>query len=56
MDVRFVAGFSVITTDPASDKSLFVDALGLPLGPPANVPDSAYVYSDDLEGAKHFGV
>ena len=56
MDVRFVAGFAVITSDPVRDKALFVDALGLPLQPPINVPDSDYVYSDDIAGAKHFGV
>lgn len=56
MDVRFVAGFAVITTDPARDKALFVDALGLPLRPPISVPDSDYVYSEDVAGAKHLGV
>ena len=56
MDVRFVAGFAVITTDPATDKGLFVETLGLPLRPPVSVPDSEYVYSEDVAGAKHFGV
>ncbi|GAA2731330.1 glyoxalase/bleomycin resistance/dioxygenase family protein [Pedococcus aerophilus] len=56
MDVRFVAGFAVITTDPALDKNLFVKTLGLPLQPPVSVPDSEYVYSENVAGAKHFGV
>ena len=56
MDVRFIAGFAVITTDPAADKHLFVDTLGLPLRPPSSVEGSEYVYSEAIEGAKHFGV
>ena len=56
MDVRFVAGFAVITTDPVRDKGLFVKTLGLPLRPPVSVPDSEYLYSEDVAGAKHFGV
>ena len=56
MDIRFVAGVAVITTDPTHDKDLFVGALGLPLRPPVSVPGSEYVYSEDVEGVKHFGV
>lgn len=56
MDVRFVAGFAVITTDPGRDKGLFVETLGLPLRPPVSVPNSAYVYSEEVAGARHFGV
>jgi catechol 2,3-dioxygenase-like lactoylglutathione lyase family enzyme len=56
MDIRFVAGVAVITTDPVQDKSLFVEALGLPLRPPISVEGSEYVYSEDVEGTKHFGV
>lgn len=56
MDVRFVAGFAVITTDPAGDKDLFVDALGLPLRPSVSDPSSEYVYSEEVAGAKHLGV
>jgi hypothetical protein len=56
MDVRFVAGFAVITTDPALDKALFVETLGLPLRPPVSVSNSEYLYSEDVAGAKHFGV
>ncbi len=56
MDVRFVAGFAVITSDPAGDRNLFVETLGLPLRPPDSDPDSEYLASDDVEGAKHLGV
>ena len=56
MDIRFVAGFAVITTDPNYDKGLFVDTLGLPLRPPVSVENSEYVYSEEIAGAKHFGV
>ncbi|MGZ4603686.1 MAG: VOC family protein [Kineosporiaceae bacterium] len=31
MDVRFVASFSVVSAQPAEDRRLFVDTLGLPL-------------------------
>jgi hypothetical protein len=56
MDVLFVAGFAVITTDVTSDRRLFVESLGLPLQPPVSVPDSDYVYSDEVPGARHLGV
>jgi catechol 2,3-dioxygenase-like lactoylglutathione lyase family enzyme len=56
MDVRFVAGFAVITSDPAGDKDLFVETLGLPLRPSVSDPESAYVYSEEVAGAKHLGV
>jgi hypothetical protein len=56
MDFRFIAGFAVITTDVAHDKDLFVSGLGLPLRPPTSVADSEYVYSEDVPGARHFGV
>lgn len=56
MDIRFIAGFAVITTDAANDKRLFTENLGLSLSPPVTVSDSAYLYTEDLPGAKHFGV
>lgn len=54
MQILFVAGFSVITSEPAADRTLFTEALGLPLTPAAE--DSAYVYSQEVPGAKHLGV
>lgn len=56
MDIRFIASFAVISTSPAADRRLFVDALGLPLRPPECVEGSDYLYADDIDGAKHFGV
>jgi catechol 2,3-dioxygenase-like lactoylglutathione lyase family enzyme len=56
MDVRFIASFSVISAHQAADRSLFVEALGLPLQPPTSVDDSGYVFSESIPGAKHFGV
>jgi catechol 2,3-dioxygenase-like lactoylglutathione lyase family enzyme len=53
MNIEFIAGFAVITTDPPQSRKLYVDALGLPLT--AREGDD-YVNSDDIEGAKHFGV
>jgi catechol 2,3-dioxygenase-like lactoylglutathione lyase family enzyme len=50
MDVRFVSSFAVITPDPAASRSLYVDALGLPL------EGDEYIHSEKIEGTKHFGV
>ena len=55
MDVRFIASFSVVTSSPAEDRTLFLDALRLPLHPPEG-DDDGYVYSEAIDGAKHFGV
>jgi len=51
MDVRFIASFSVVTGRPAENRRLFVEDLGLPLA-----GDGDYVYSEQVPGAKHFGV
>jgi catechol 2,3-dioxygenase-like lactoylglutathione lyase family enzyme len=56
MDIRFIASFAVITSKPADDRALFVDALGLPLAPPEGGDGAGYVFSQDIEGCKHFGV
>ncbi len=56
MDVRFIAGFAVITSDVTSDRRLLVDTFGLPLRPPDSVEGSDYLYSEEIPGAKHFGV
>ena len=53
MDVLFIASVSVISPDPAVSRRLYVDALGLPLG---NESGGDYVYTDQLDGAKHFAV
>lgn len=56
MDIQLIASFAVITTDAATDRRLFVDAMGLPLHGPEGVEGSDYVFSDAIRGAKHFGV
>lgn len=53
MDVKFVASVAVITPNPAESRPLYRDALGLPLGSP-DADD--YVFTDKLDGTKHFGV
>lgn len=49
--IECIAGFAVITKDPAASASLYRDALGLPL---ENHDD--YFFMDGFPGAKHFGV
>ena len=53
MNVQFIAGMSVITPDPATSRTLYVDALGLPLE--AGEGDD-YFHSERIGGSKHFGV
>jgi catechol 2,3-dioxygenase-like lactoylglutathione lyase family enzyme len=51
MNIQFISSFAVITPDPDESRKLYIDALGLPLG-----GDGGYLHSEDVEGAKHFGV
>jgi catechol 2,3-dioxygenase-like lactoylglutathione lyase family enzyme len=51
MDVRFIADIMILTKDSAEDRRLFVGALGLPL-----TGDDDYVFSEKLNGSKHFAV
>jgi catechol 2,3-dioxygenase-like lactoylglutathione lyase family enzyme len=53
MDIEFLASVAVITEDPAVSRSLYVDALGLPL---AGSGDDQYLHTEQLAGCKHFGV
>ncbi len=53
MNIEFIAGFAVITPDPARSRGLYVEALGLPL---EASPGSDYFHSEHVSGAKHFGV
>jgi catechol 2,3-dioxygenase-like lactoylglutathione lyase family enzyme len=46
-----IAGFAVITAEPAPSKSLYRDLLKLPL-----VEKDDYLSVDRFDGAKHFGV
>lgn len=50
VDILFVSSFAVITPDPAASRSLYLDALGLPLD------GDDYIHSEKIEGTKHFGV
>src|SRR5690348_10831466 len=54
MNVSFVTSVAVIAADPASNRKLFVDALGLPLRPASDGSD--YYMSEEVGGVKHFGV
>ena len=53
MDIRFVTGVAVITPDPEQSRALYVTALGLPL---RSAEGDDYLHSEDIDGAKHFGV
>jgi catechol 2,3-dioxygenase-like lactoylglutathione lyase family enzyme len=51
--VQFIASFAVITPDPAESRTLYVDALGLPL---ETADGDDYAHSEKIDGSKHFGV
>ena len=53
MNVQFISGFAVITPDVDASRKLYVEALGLPLT--ASDGDE-YLHSEQVDGAKHFGV
>ena len=53
MQIEFIASFAVITSATAVSRALYVDALGLPLG---HAEGDDYLHSEDIGGAKHFGV
>jgi catechol 2,3-dioxygenase-like lactoylglutathione lyase family enzyme len=53
MKVEFIATVAVIAPDPAASRRLYVDALGLPL---ESQSGGDYIWTDRLEGAKHFAV
>ena len=54
MEIKCVAGFAVITKQPAASASLYKEALGLPLERFDDHPD--YLFVDNFPGANHFGV
>ena len=54
LKVLFVAGFGPLTRDPAASRSLYADALGLPLEAMGDAPD--YLHTAALEGVKHFAL
>jgi catechol 2,3-dioxygenase-like lactoylglutathione lyase family enzyme len=51
--IEFIASFAVVTPDPAASEALYVETLGLPLG---HAEGDDYLHSEDIAGAKHFGV
>jgi catechol 2,3-dioxygenase-like lactoylglutathione lyase family enzyme len=53
VDVQFITSMAVITPDPDQSRALYVSALGLPL---QAAEGDDYLHSEDIEGAKHFGV
>ena len=52
MDVLFIASVAVVTADPPRSRTLFMDALGLPL----EGEGDGYYSSGNIAGSKHFGV
>jgi catechol 2,3-dioxygenase-like lactoylglutathione lyase family enzyme len=53
VDIQFVTSMAVITPNPEQSRALYVSALGLPL---RAAEGDDYLHSEDIEGAKHFGV
>ncbi|HST67362.1 MAG TPA: VOC family protein [Mycobacteriales bacterium] len=53
MRVQFISSFAVITERPAESRTLYVDALGLPL---EATGDDPYLHSEKIGGSRHFGV
>ena len=53
MHIEFIASMAVITPDPAVSRTLYLDALGLPLEAAGG---SEYFHSEAIPGARHFGV
>jgi len=54
MNILFISSVSLISSAGARTKNLLIQACGLPLEP--SKPDPDYVYSERIEGSKHFGV
>jgi catechol 2,3-dioxygenase-like lactoylglutathione lyase family enzyme len=53
MKIDFIASMAVITPDTATSARLYRDTLGLPL---EAAEGDDYLHSEDIEGARHFGV
>ncbi len=52
IDVLFIAGFGPIVRDPAASRRFYRESLGISLKEDA----SGYLYTGELEGAKHFAL
>jgi catechol 2,3-dioxygenase-like lactoylglutathione lyase family enzyme len=53
VDIQFITSMAVITPDPQQSRALYVSALGLPLDA---AEGDDYLHSENIAGAKHFGV
>src|SRR5262245_2354358 len=53
MEIKCIAGFSVITKQPNASASLYREMLGLPL---ERYEMTGYHFMDKFPGANHFGV
>jgi hypothetical protein len=54
MNIQFVAGVALITSDGKRTSDLLCSSFGLPLA--GHAADSEYLFSEKIEGCKHFGV
>ena len=54
MNIQFVTGVAVITSDGRKTRDLLCRSFGLPLA--GHAADSEYLFTDEIEGCKHFGV
>jgi catechol 2,3-dioxygenase-like lactoylglutathione lyase family enzyme len=52
MDVQFVTSIAPIVRDPEASRSFYADGLGLAF----EGHEGDYVFTHELEGAKHFGL
>lgn len=53
MKVESIASFAVIAPEPDRSRALYIDGFGLPL---EHAEGDDYYHSEDIDGAKHFGV
>jgi catechol 2,3-dioxygenase-like lactoylglutathione lyase family enzyme len=53
MNVQFISTFAVISANLDASRKLYVETLGLPL---TGSEGDEYLHSEQLDGAKHFGV
>ena len=53
MQILFITSVAVVAADPPRSRGLYVDALGLAL---QTAPGDDYFHSEQIAGAKHFGV
>ena len=53
MKILFIASIAVIAVDPGENRKLFIDTLKLPL---QRHEGDDYYFSENIDGAKHFGV